>query len=342
MPAQSIDSTTVRLPRQVLQRSERIRAMQEAASAGTPADTAPTPEAASPAAPIDEPAAPTPTPAEPQGNGATALPVGDPRENDPAYWKQRANVTFGMLRQAREESSQIIAELRGQVRELREQLQTKESTQPQAAPAIDVASMFTEEQRQQYGDEQLAAIVGPILAKVRQEAQEAVQAATKPLKEEREEQRQTEAQRKWQAFADQLVALVPDALEIDKTPEWLDWLELTDEATGYTHRQMLKAHEGRFDAPKVARLFQKYKAETGAAPAAPAATPAPPAPRPPVSPGTRSAYAGSDLPPPAPTLAPLSKAEMREGFKRAALGKMTAEERKVFDARVALSQQTRA
>lgn len=345
MPAQSIESTTVRLPRQVVQKSERIQALIDARNA-PPADPEATPTAASPAAPIAEPTASTPkTPEEPGSNGTQPIGLrpGDPRENDVGYWKQRASVVSGMLRQAREVHAEEVATLRGQVRELREQLSTKESIQPPASPAVDLASMFTDEQRQQYGDDQLAAIVGPILAKVRQEAQELVEARTKPLKEQREDERKDELKRKWNAFADQLVALVPDALEIDKTPEWLEWLELPDEVTGYTHRQMLKQHENRFDAPKVARLFEKYKAQMGMAPApaaAPAA-PAAPAPRPPVAPSARGGSGGGDLPPPSPALAPLSKAEMRDGFKKAALGKMSAEERRVFDARVALSQ-TRA
>lgn len=310
-----------------------------------PADPNATPDPASPAAPIVPTATTTsqitaPDPDAP--NGASDLPPGDPRENDAGYWKQRARVTFGMLRQARDESAQVVAELRGQVRELREQLQTKGSTDPkQPSPAIDVSSMFTQEQIDQYGADQLAAITGPILAKVRQEAQEAVTAATKPLKEEREEQRTTELKRKWNAFVDQLVRAVPDALEIDKTQPWLDWLDLVDEDTGYTRLQMLKAHEGRFDAPKVAKLFQRYKAETGLGPApAPASGPAP-APQPPVAPSARGGSGGGDLPPPSPALRPLTPQESREGYKRAALGKMSKEEREVFDARVALTMSSR-
>jgi hypothetical protein len=345
MPAQSIESNSVRLPRAVLRRSERIQAMIDSQRATPPADpTAPTQEEpASPAAPIAQPTAPTPTQtqADPDAAASNSLPAGDPRESDPAYWKQRFSVVYGMLRSERQERSTVEAELRGQIRELREQLQTKGSNEPQSNLAAEVAAMFSEEQRQQYGDEQLQAIVGPILAKVRKEAQEAITATVQPLKEEREESAKAELKRKWQAFVDKLVEEVPDALEIDKTPEWLEWLETFDEATGYTHRQMLKAHEGRFDAPKVARLFKKYKAQMGVVTAPPPPTdevPAPPAPRPPVSPSARGGSGGGDLPPPSPALRPLTKEEIREGFKQAKLGKMSKEARAIFDARLALSQ----
>lgn len=345
MPATSIDSSTVRLPRQIVERSERIRQMTEAANA-PPAETAAPAADASPAPPTEPPSAPTPTPTSPRPDqedaAAAALPTGDPRHTSLDYWKQRTSAVMGMLRSERRTADETIAGLRGQIRALQEQLQAKESTAPTTPQTIDLASMFTQEQRQQYGDEQLQVIAGPILAKAVQAAQEAAAAATKPLQEEREEQRQTEAQRKWNAFADQLVALVPDALDVDKTPEWLQWLELTDEATGFTHRQVLKRHEGRFDAPKVAQLFEKYKRETGMAPSAtppaPSAPPAPQVPRPPVAPSARGGSGGGDLPPPAPTLTPMSKAEIREGFKRASLGKMSKEERAIFDQRLALSQ----
>jgi hypothetical protein len=127
-----------------------------------------------------------------------------------------------MFRRLREEHN----DLKEQNRDLRLKLDAKAAA---PAPGFDPASIFSPEARQQYGDDQLRDIATPVLQRVN----ETVEAATKPLQERLEAQRQAEAERKYQAFTDQLVALVPDALDIDKTAGWLEWLNEFDELTGY-------------------------------------------------------------------------------------------------------------
>lgn len=232
------------------------------------------------------------------------------------YWRARAQAVFGMFRRERE----LTADLKRTVRDLQLQVEVKAAA---PAPGFDPASIFSPEARQQYGDDQLRDIAAPVLQRV----DETVKAATKPLQEQLAAERQGETERRYQAFTDQLVALVPDALEIDKTPAWLEWLEGVDERTGYTYLQMLKAHESRFDAHRVAGLFQQFKSGGASAPAPS------PAPTPPIAAGATGGSAG-DVPPGTPVLTYPSTSEIREHFKRSALGKLSDKERQEFEARM--------
>lgn len=315
MPAAMPESPTTRLPRAIVRQSERIRQMVDDRNRPpTPADP-PAPRAASPAAP----GAPTaPTPASPDATAATAsgLPPGDPRENSVDYWRARAQAVFGMFRRERE----LTADLKNKVRDLQLEREVKAAA---PAPGFDPASIFSPEARQQYGDDQLRDIAAPVLQRV----DETVQAATRPLQDRLEAQRQSETERRYEAFTDQLVALVPDALEIDKTPAWLEWLEGVDERSGYTYLQMLKAHESRFDAQRVAGLFQQFK-NRGASDFV-----APPAPTPPIAAGATGGN-GGDVPPGSPVLAYPTSTEIKDFYKRSALGKVKDKERQEFEARM--------
>lgn len=316
MPATMPESQTVKLPRAIQRNSERLQRMiDERGRPPTPADPTPA-RAASPAA---EPSSTAKTTDSPETNAGSmsGLPPGDPRESSVDYWRARAQAVFGMFRRERE----LTASLKEKVRDLQLQVEVKAAA---PAPGFDPASIFSPEARQQYGDDQLRDIAAPVLQRVN----ETVEAATKPLQQRLEAQRQDETRRKYQEFTDRLVALVPDALEIDKSPAWLEWLEDVDERTGYTYLQMLKAHESRFDAQRVAGLFQQFKSQgsRGAAPAAPAPTP-------PIAPGA-SGGSGGDTPPSASALGYPSPNEIREHFKRSSLGKLSDKERQEFEARL--------
>jgi hypothetical protein len=329
MPITSPDSTTIQLPRAVRERSARIAALLEAQRnpAPTPPADAPNPAPASPAPPI---AVAAPTTPDPNASTASGLPPGDPRENDAGYWRQRAKAVFGMFERSRED----VRGLREQIRELREQLRTKEASAPAETP-VDLESLFSADERQQYGDEQLKLIARVANKLGTRGVEEAVTRATQPLKDRIEGDKESEAQRKWDQFTTALVTLCPDALDIDKTPEWGVWLQTVDEASGVTYFQQLKAHEGRYDAASVARLFNRYKADAGLGtapnPAPPAAAPAP---KPPVAPRSGGGHGSGELPQ-AQVLSAPSKAEIRDFYKRASLNKVTPAEREAFEARLA-------
>jgi hypothetical protein len=338
MPVPSHNSQT-QLPRAVIRRSERITKMIEdrRAAANPPEDAANT-VAAPPAAPIAPPAnVTTPEPSAPT-NAANDLPPGDPRHNDVGYWKQRAKAVFGMFERVRGE----LQELKEKNRELRQQLATHQAA-PAQEPRIDLESMFSPQEREQYGDDQLT-LMARTAAKL---SAKQVEAATKPLHDTIQDSRQSAEEQKWHAFSAELIKHCPDAFEIDKQPEWINWLRTVDEMSGDTYYDQLKRHEGRYNAAGVARLFNRYKAESGlgiAAPPAPGpmATPAAPAaPTPPISPRAGGGNAGGD-PPPQTEPTHYTPAQVRDYFKRASLGKVKDAERTKFEAWWARQRQSAA
>lgn len=301
-----------RLPRAVLRRSEAINARiaarneSEAAIAANEPPAPPSPNAADPADPNPPPPAP---------------PV-DPRESDPAYWKQRFNVTAGVLRREREERqadaerfSQQMTELQGQIRAL----------QASAPPAeVDLSKFLTPEQVSALGEDDAKTIVQTAVQAAREEVQKAFAAELKPLQDQRiAEQERAAADLKTQ-FWDKLAELVPDFEQVNETDEWKIWLGQDDEAAGVQRQALLNTHVGRLEAAKVAKMFEAYKATL--------ARPAPP-----VGPSGRGAAPTGELPRPDPTAGQYpSAAEIKDFYKRAALGKVKDAERVKFEARLKL------
>ncbi len=309
--AASLESN-VRLPRAVRERSARIAAMTE--------PPAPEPEALTPPAdvpPIEAPA-PSPTP-EP-----TAAPPADPRETDPQYWAQRFRVTQGMLDRERRDRVAEQDRTEQAISELREQLRTAQQQQPATPSKIDLTSFFTPEQIEQYGAEQCETLASVAVKAAREQTQTAIAVAMQPIHEERERDASKSKRDKQQAFVAALAELVPDFEEVDASDGWKLWLSQEDEATGYVRQQMLDSHVRDGRADRVARLFTAYKA-TLAAPL-----------EPPVAPRGRAGPPAAPQPAAVPALGYPSKVEIREHYKRAAIGKVSDKERSEFEARLQL------
>jgi hypothetical protein len=320
MPASTAKNET-RLPRQVMRISaaieQRLRAQRGEPNADPAAQDTP------PAPPSD----PTATTADPQPQAtppALPQPPADPRETDPAYWKQRFSVVQGVLRTEREERKaevlqfqQQISELQGEVRAL--QAASTPATRP------DLGQFFTPEQIEELGEEQAEAIVNATLKTARSEVQSAIETAVKPLREERQREQENAQRSRQTAFLDKLAELVPDFAEIDETDAWKAWLAEDDEHSGLQRQAILDSHAARFDAVKVAKMFEAYVQASK-----------PRVPTPPVTPHGRGAAPSVDLPPPAPRLGYPSKDEIASYYKRAKLGKVSDQERAQFDARLKL------
>lgn len=308
----------VRLPRAIRAQSERIRQLQET----PPAEGEQNPPATEPA--IQPPSDPAPQAAPQQvAPEPPAQPIEDPRHSDPNYWRQRFNVTEGVLRRERQERTNEEQRLHERISELQLELQRAQASQPAQAGDIELSQFFTPEQIEQYGEDQLGTVARTAVQAAKSEAQKAIKEAVQPLREQEEARKKAAQREAHQRFIDGLTSEVPDWQVIDPSPAWHQWLAVIDEATGEERDAVLKRHYNRGDAQRVAQMFKAFKAET-----------APP--QPPVAPsgGPR----GQEQPirsQPAAGGAP-SPAEIREFYKRASIGKLKPGEREAFEARLAM------
>ncbi len=319
---------TLKLPRAVLRRSAAI----DARYAPKPADE-PEPNPADPNAPAaTAPAVPVAPAADPQ----PPAPAGDPRDSDPDYWRQRFQVTEGILRRERtdrrtenEGLHQQMTELQGQVRAL----------QAQSSPTqkIDIAKYFTPEQIELYGAEQCETMAATAERAASTKAEELISAAVQPLKDAQARTATNDAEAKKQAFISKVTELVPDWQIIDVDPGFLAWLAEEDENTGTQRQELLNIHIRNKNAAACGRMFMNWKATQARTPAPP------PAPRvPPVAPSGSGAAPGDTqaaapaAPDPGAAMGHPSKEEKKAYFTRSALGKVKDAERTAFEARLAL------
>ena len=297
------------LPRAVVRRSaaiaERYRAREAALNPDPNAQ--PAPDAA--------PGADGSPPAEPQH--VTPPPDTDPRENDPNYWKQRFRVTEGILARERVDSRARFDELNQRITELQEKtLGTKQAgTDP---TEIDLSQFYTPEEIETYGEEQCRVMAKTSIAAARK--------MVEPIKEERERSKQQDAADVKSRFKSTLTELRPTWEDDDKQPAWKQWLAEED-ANGVVRQQLLDIHVGSGNAKAIAKMFTLWEKETAR-------------PVPPITPNGGGASHGSE--PPAPTqgdvkaLTAPSKEEIKDYYKRSALGKVKDSERVAFDARLRL------
>jgi len=288
-------------------------------------------ESVPPAAQTPPAVPPTETPPAPPAAPVAAPPVAS-RENDAAYWKQRFDTTDGILRAQSQQNATMVQDLRNQIAAL--QSKVSELTAKQPPSPIELSQFFTPEQIAKYGEEQCREMARTAQAAAHAEVQRVVDTQLKPLQEARVKDKADEAARRDKEFRDQVTQLVPDWEHIEKTdPGWFHWLTQLDTSTDTERQQILTYHVRRGNAPAVARMFNAYKASL-----LPPAPPAPPpVPEPPVT--AQGTGAVDSVPPvaaPAAQGGAPSDAEVREFFKRSALGKVTDQDRVAFEARLKL------
>lgn len=304
-------SNDTQLPRAVLRRSEAINARIEARNKARQPDSA-----VSTAPPVDPTSASDPTPpgsvAAPPATppAAAPAPATDPRENDPVYWRHRYKTVEGVLKVERADRQAERERHHQELTQLQEQVRSLQAQQP--APAIDLTKLFTAEQIEKFGPDQLTTIATAAQKAAREEAQTLIQAAVKPLQDERKAQtEQTEAQRQTAYFA-KLAELVPDYREIDDSDEWRLWLAAVDEETEEQRQVTLMRYHQALNANQVAKLFNRFKKES---------TPAP-VPTPPVAPHGGGTPDGAGAPrPPSAALTIPTDAEVRDFYRRRATKK---------------------
>ncbi|MBX3603193.1 MAG: hypothetical protein KF863_21440 [Rubrivivax sp.] len=320
MTTQAAASTETRLPRAV---RERIARMNEQLAAA-PAAAAPTPPAPpDAAAEADGAAAAASTdPNAPPAAPVAPPPAADPRENDPAYWRQRFSVTQGMLRSFQERQAEALAAKDTEIATLRDKIRELEaSSRTSGKGALDLSAFFSPEQIEHFGEEQCRAMASAATAAAQGEAKRLFEAEVKPIQDRNRADAQRATESRENAFWEKLAELVPDFQEVNASPSWLEWLATPDETTGLVRQDILDRHRQSLNANGVAQVFQRFKAGQAKPPAPPVAPP-------------RGVGPGSADTPAAPQKAYPSPKEIKDFYTRAAIGKVSDKERVEFEARL--------
>ena len=299
-PSQATNET--RLPQAVLRRSAEIARKFGPQEPKTEPDT-----------PIVEPAAPP---------AASPAEAADPRESDPAYWKQRFKVTEGVLKAERERAQQQVASHRQQVSELQEQIRTLQASPTAPAEAIDLSAYFTPEQIEAYGEEQCMVVATAADKAAKVSAQKAIDAAVAPLRQRQVQEDEDATLRDRNKFIHDLTKELPEWQEIDAQDAWKAWLAQIDDATGFERQAILTRHNTANNVAGVVKVFKNYLKDTKRE-----------LPQPPVAPhGTGANAQGSGTPPQPQAAFNPTPAQIKDFYSRAARNKVTDQERAQMDA----------
>lgn len=314
-----------KLPRAVLRRSAAIQARIDARN--TPLEPE-LPDTGT-AAPAIKPAADPAPPIEPQA----AAPAADPRDSDPSYWKQRFQVTSGLLTKERGDRTTERDTLYQRVAKLEDEARTLQATAKPTDDAIDLTQFYTPAQIEQYGEEQCRVMAATALRAARATAQQAIDAAVRPVREQQERQQTDTADAARQGFEDALTEQLPNWREVDSDQRWRTWLAEEDE-NEVVRQTILNVYIEKANAIGAAKMMRKWIATLTPAPK-PAQVPPPP----PMTPsGSGANPEGGNAPPPTPAAmqGTPTDAEVKDYFKRSALGKVKPDERVAFEAQLAL------
>lgn len=325
MQATSANESNVTLPRAIVRRSAAIQARLDAQR--TESKETPTAPNTPPEKPDvkEPPISDTPVPSSEPVAANT-----DPRESDPAYWRQRFNVTAGVLKTERAARQEEATEFNRKLTEMHAQIRALEANSTPKEAKLDLGQFFTPEQIEQFGEEQCDAMAKAAMKSANTAAQEVVEREIAPFRErEKQKETQTLEDRK-QAFTDKLGEQIPDYAEIDTSEDWLTWLAQEDEVTGLVRQNILDSHIKVLDATKVAKVFKEFlKTKL-------------PKTQPPVVGKGNGAGPSGDAPAVAPVAAkPPTDAEVRDYFKRASFGRVKDTERVEFEARMKLRNAAR-
>ena len=246
----------------------------------------------------------------------------DPRESDPAYWKQRFKVTEGVLKAERERAQAQVASHRQQVSELQEQIRTLQASPSAPTDEIDITAYFTPEQIEAYSEEQCMVVATAAHKAAKAQAQKAIDAAVAPLRQRQVQEDEDAATRARHTFIHDLTAALPDWQEIDASDAWKTWLAQIDDATGFQRQEILTRHNTANNVAGVVKVFKGFLKDTKRE-----------LPQPPVSPHGTGASAASTgaITQPAPAFNP-TPAQIKDYFTRSARNKVSTQEREQMDA----------
>lgn len=273
--------------------------------------------------PLVEPPVPEPAPQNtdptPPAPPAASAPPEDPRHSTVEYWQQRFKVTEGLLRREREDHAATQQSLGQKIADLQSQVSTLQAST--ATPAdVDITRYFTPEEIDKFGEDQCRKMASVAQAAADDKVKTLIDAQIAPIRQRQETEAQAEVNRRKTAFTDRLLELYPNYVAVDDTDGWRAWLRQKDPTARIERGTILHHLVQAQDADGVAGMFQQYEALSKP-------------PVPPVAPNGTAAPA-AEAPAPAQAVGKaLTPAEIRDFYKRAAIGKVTDQERAAFEAR---------
>ena len=239
---------------QLIEESRRRRAGEPAAPAPTPAatpDPAPTPADPQPDQPTVQ-VAPAPQPRP------SPTPSGDPREQDPGYWKARYESSLGAFRVDKARLEGTIDGLNGRITDLEQQLANRQPATPVIDPAkMKLEEFFSPDEVKEFGPDALRSLMGGVVKVVAQQ----VGATVKPIESRVRTLAEDGKDRRYKQFladvADPRTG-VPNWQAVNADPAWLAWLAQPDEVSGIERQQLLNKAHANMDAPRVIAIFKSF------------------------------------------------------------------------------------
>jgi len=320
--------TGPRIPRQIVAQAAHARELLDRANQPPNSDPPnPAPAAPAPANFTQEELLSAPTPE---------------KDASPVYWKGRCNLIEGFRLEEIRTRKRMVDSLKEKIAALEaENVSVKSKnaeilkTHQALAPPLDVKKYFKPDVLERIGEENAEAILRANQSAMEVMLADRIQSAidttiarqtpTPAAPAKADEHAQYEFVR---ALGDPMTG-VPSWREINKDPRFLEWLGQEEAFSGHTRQEILTEHEKKLDAPAIVAMLKRFLQlpPAAAVPATPPATP------PTVSGNANDTRREAD--PGAGDGVILTEAEIRAGYTRKAMGKMTAEEGKLFDARVA-------
>lgn len=158
-----------------------------------------------------------------------------------------------------------VDELEATVKELQEKAKTA-SLAPAttgAVQATDLMALLTEDEKATFGDKAVS-IMGRIVeqivtTRVPQLAQPLVDASVKPVKDQVSEERERRARQSREGYWAELDKGCPDWETLNKKPEFLQWLNGKDPATGEFRGQIVHNADQTLDSVMVLEVFNAFK-----------------------------------------------------------------------------------
>lgn len=270
-----IDQSVV-IPRAVREAAARADALMAPPVVETPPQdpnnpTTETPPALVPVEP--QPTNPSPAPFQMEQTPIPQTPpAATPQLPQEGNWEHMYKSEKGRREADSKRYSDALVNLQARCDQLEQLVASMQTAPPPAAP-VPTAPLWTEEEREQWGDDLLKAFERVAERK----AQQLVQPAMARV-ENTAEQLAAEAHTRMRALLD---VEVPGWLQINQDPNFIAWTNLPDGLSGAIRINLLKDAWGKNEGPRVVRFFKSFLAEASPAPSEaqpspPAAVPTPP------------------------------------------------------------------
>ena len=269
--------------------SKPPRAVREAAERADqlhaevyPDEEVATPEASQePSEPAGD-ASPAASPQTPPESASTSQPAPEapalapstqPKEETLDYWRDKFRTLEGKYRAEVPRQASQLREAGDRIQRL-EQTLANMAAAPASTPQSSAKSLVTQEEVEEYGED----FVSMIRRVAQEEAGRAVQTVAPRIEEVQGELQRSRAQTAIDRVYGQLDADVKNWREINKSDEFLAWLDEEDPFAGETRKTLLRRAFDQKDGPRVLTFFTGFLNEQRTIqPQAPAAPQTPPA-----------------------------------------------------------------